>query len=137
MGLDDVLDGKVPDGKRSGGSSSSSDQSEQIVKIGSPPNQKKFTKDRWEEVKEAITGELGYTTQEVLEDMPSNKRHEIVHEAAMISSSDMDPEDSQTRPTKKCPICDEILREEMVVEIAGMEVHAHHTAAQVEKALDQ
>lgn len=138
MGLDDVLNDKVPESKRSGGrsSSSSGDDSEQIVKIGSPPNQKKFTKSRWEEVKEAITGELGYTTNEVLEEMPPNERHEIIHEAAMISSSEMDPEDSKTRPSNKCDICDNILRDEMEVEIAGLKIHANHTAAQIEKELD-
>lgn len=138
MGLDDVIDDQVPEEKRSGSrSGGSSSKEKQKVIIGSPPNQKEFTKDRWEEVKKAIVEELGYTTQEVLEEMPANKRYEVIHEAALISSKEMSSADADTRPTTRdCDICGNMLRDEMEVDISGLKVHAHHTAAQVEKELD-
>jgi len=136
MGLDDLL----PDGvnKSSGSSSnqSSSTPEKKYKVIGSDPYRKKFTLEKWEEVKDVIRHEMGLNVNEVLNNVSAEKRFDILHEAATFSNGELDRDDMENWSTARCIVCGKAA-DEVGVEIAGETVCFHHTIAQLEQSLQE
>lgn len=142
MGLEDLIDGKTDSGSqsspnrgsRSSGELSKEDLEEQYHKvIGSPPNQKVFDEDTWNDVKRVLREVMGKNVNKVL-NSPPQKRHEILHEAALYSEGKL--EETEHEAEEKCPICDKAAGD-AAVPIGGEKVHVHHTAGQIESAIKE
>lgn len=133
MGLDDAAEDLVPDGEVDSGSSSSTQEEEKdLVVFSSAGNTKKFTQERWEEIKTALTRQLGYTVDDI-EDMTSSERFEVIHEAALLSTNELDLSDSETAREYKCAICGSRMAEDVISEIAGEYFCPNHPAAKLDK----
>lgn len=140
MGLDDLIPEK--DRNTSGRSSSKKsnntddDEDDSAYKvIGSPPNDKHFSEERWEKVKRVIREEFGMSVQKVLNNKPAKERYEILHEAALYNSDA--EEDSEYRVEERCEICDVAAKNEAGVTINGVRFCIHHPAVQVKNVLDE
>lgn len=143
MALDDLL----PDDEsatssantsQSKSSSSSSkektDEEEEFAKVvGSPPNQKKFTEEKWKEVKLVIREEFGYSVGEVLSS-PASERYEILHEAAMFPVGKLDEDESEHYQTSRCEICGSAETKDALT-IEGKVFCPHHTVGQLKREL--
>lgn len=137
MGLGDAAEDLVPDTTTvDTGSKDEKDGSEETVVIGNPPHEKRFTQERWEQVKDALTGELGYTVREV-KNMRSAERYEVLHEAAMLSAGEIEVKDTETAQPNKCAICSQRLPDEAVAEIAGEPFCPSHPSAKVAKYFNE
>lgn len=102
--------------------------------VGSPPNQKAFKQEKWNEVKAVLMNEMGMKVGEVLSS-PSEERYEILHEASMIAENKLDAVDSSHTSDQRCPICDTALDNCFVV-IEDKKFCPHHGAIKVAKVLD-
>lgn len=139
MALEDVL----PDDNDTSSSSSSTrrrrrtppeDDDDRVV-IGSEPNRKVFSQEKWEEVQKVIRDEMEYSVNEV-KHLPAQRRYEVLHEAATWNSDMLTDEQEELKSTKRCIICNKHCSDSCV-EIAGHRVHIHHTAGQINKELKE
>lgn len=142
MGLEDLL----PDDESTSSStsqqkstSSSSkekkDDEEKYAKvIGAPPNEKKFTEEKWKEVRRVIVEEFGYNVNEVL-NKPSSERYEIIHEAAIFPTDKLDADESDHYEPRECVICGSAYTEQ-ALSIEGKVFCPHHTVGQLKRELD-
>lgn len=141
MGLEDVTDQVKENYSQSSpsrGKSSSRPSKEDLEQenhkvIGSPPHQKVFSEDKWEDVKKVLRDEMGKNVNRVL-NMPAEKRHELLHEAALYSDGDI--EETEHQPEQRCPVCGKAAGD-AAVEIGGVRIHVHHTAGQIESAIKE
>lgn len=111
------------------------DDEEKYAKIiGSPPNQKKFTEDKWKDVRRVLVEEFGYNVNEVL-NKPSSERYEIIHEAALFPTDELDADDSDHYEPRECEICGSAFTEQ-ALSIEGKVFCPHHTVGQLKRELD-
>lgn len=138
MGLDNILpDDADSSSSSSGGSkrSPSSDTDDDLKVIGSPPNQKSFTQEKWEGVKKVIYEDTEHSVNEVL-NMPAKRRYEILHEAALTHEGQKAAEDMETYSRDRCFICGKDCTNSGVT-VAGKTVHANHPVMKLKKALEE
>lgn len=142
MGLEDVTD-KVKENYESQSSPNSSSRSysrpsrEELEEsfemvVGSPPYQKVFDEEQWEEVKRVLRDVMGKNVNRVL-NMPQERRHELLHEAALYSDGKI--EETEHEVEEKCPVCQKAVAEGAGVSILGYEIHVQHTAGQIQSAI--
>lgn len=133
MGLDDVIDN---DDSSPSSSSRTRDNSssEDLITIGSPPNEKKFSEEKWEEVKKVIQEEMQYSVNEV-KHLPSGERYEVLHEAATWDEEELTKKQEELRSVTNCIVCG-INCSKSGVELEGHMVCVSHPAAKVAKALE-
>lgn len=144
MGLEDVTD-KVkenysqssPNSSRSRSSGHERPSREQLEEehekvIGSPPHQKVFSEEKWDDVKRVLRDVMGRNVNRVL-NLPAEQRHEILHEAAMYSDGQI--VESEYEKEDKCPVCNKAVADDAGVSILGYDIHVHHTAGQIESAI--
>jgi hypothetical protein len=142
MTLDDLLpdDKEVSSSASQQGTTSSSskqktsDEEEYAKIIGSPPNEKKFTEEKWEQVRRVIVEEFGYSVNDVL-NRPSSERYEIIHEAAVFPTDELDADESEHYEPRKCAICGSAYTEQ-ALSIEGKVFCPHHTVGQLRQELD-
>lgn len=142
MALDDLLpdDETVTTSASSTTDESSSsqekteDEEEYAKVVGSPPNQKRFTEEKWEEVKRVLVEEFGYSVNSVLH-KPVNERYEILHEAALFPTGELDTDESDHYETRECEICGSAYTEQSL-DIEGKVFCPHHTVGQLKRELD-
>lgn len=139
MGLDDV------DGVSKGGSSRSSsnqrskksEQKDEIVQtVTHAGKRKEFTEERWEKVKKVIRQEMDYSVNEVLNNLPANKRYEVIHQAATWNPSDLNDTQQELKTEDRCYVCKKA-NDQATVEIDGKPVHVHHTVGQLASELGE
>lgn len=138
MGLEDIVDEKAPDDSSSSRSRtrsrdlSGSDEYYKVV--GKPPLQKVFQeKEDWEETAQVIRDEMGMMPNEVL-NMPAEKRFELLHEARLWSDGELQQLENETED--RCAICGSACTGSCV-EVAGVNVHVHHTVGQLDSMLEE
>lgn len=138
MGLDDI------DGVSEGGSSrsspnrqSSQEPEEEIVQTFSHAGRtKKLNEEQWEKAKKVIRLEMDYTVEEVVNNLPSGERYELIHEALTWNSDDLTDKQEELKDEKRCIVCGKSATpSETVIEVEDYLVHFHHTVAQLGKAL--
>lgn len=133
-GLDDLIPDDADTSSTSRSQSGSSSSQQEFIKTFSSANgTKKFTEERWDEIKEVIREDMEFTVGEV-ETMQASERHKVLHEAAMASNSDYDPEELEYGTDLTCFICDKDCSYSYV-ELEDEPFCINHTAAQVAKAL--
>lgn len=133
MGLDDVID--TDDSSSSSSSRTRSDSSsEDLITIGSPPNEKKFKEEKWEEVKKIIRNKMEYSVNEV-KHLPSGKRYEVLHEAATWDEEELTEKQEELKSDTNCIVCGRDCSKSGV-ELEGEMVCVNHPAAKVAKHLE-
>jgi len=135
MGLEDVIPDDVDTSSSSSSKREDTSPDKKYKVIGSDPYKKKFTLEKWQEVKDVIRHEMGLNINEVLNNVSAEKRFDILHEAATYSTGELDREEMQNWSTERCIVCDRAA-DEVGVEIAGHTVCFHHTIAQLEEAIE-
>lgn len=138
MGLDDIQGvGKSGSSRSSPNRQSSQDDEEEVVQtVSHGSRKKKFTEEAWDKVKTVIRDEFEYTVEEVLNNLSSSKRYEVVHEAATWNPDDLTEEQENLKTERRCVVCGKATsHSEVTTEIDGQRVHTHHTVAQLDKAL--
>lgn len=106
-GLDDLLpdDADTSSSSRSRSrSGSTSSEQEYVVEFDSDKGTKRFSEERWEEIKQEIRDNFQYTVGEV-KSLPAKKRHDVLHEVAISSDDDRDPEDLEYTTDTTCSLC--------------------------------
>lgn len=135
MGLEDL----VPDDKRDTSSRSrkkSLEDRDDLVVIGSGELRKSFEKDRWENIKDVMTSEMGLVPNEVVNNYSAEERFRTLHEAAMLEAQETTLEELGKTPNP-CAICGTELGDEGGVEVSGLYVCAGHTAGQIAEKLNE
>jgi len=131
MGLDDII---TDHGGSVDSTSSTDEEEDDTVEVGSGEYKKVFTEEKWEKVRKVITEEMGRNLNHVRNNLPAKEKYSIFHKAATwgsLSESDKDEEKSDTR----CVICGKACNHNHVV-IAGETVCTHHTTAQLANELN-
>lgn len=135
-GLDDLLPDDADTSRSSRSRSKSASSEQEIVKsFSSEKGTKKFTEERWEELKQEIIDNFEYSPGEVIS-LPAKKRHEVLHEAAIASDSDYDPDDLEHLSDTTCTICEKDCSYGYI-EFDGKPFCTHHPIIQVAKELDK
>lgn len=135
-GLDDLIpdDADTSSSSRSRSRSTSSEE-EYVKEFNSDKGTKRFSEERWEEVKEEIRDKSKFTVGEV-ESLPASKRHDVLHEMAISSDNDYDPDDLEYGSEVTCAVCGKDCSYSHVI-LEGEEFCIHHPVAKVAKALDK
>lgn len=142
MGLKDIVDDASEESdstqSRKSGSESYEHRQQKIKEehhkvVGTPPKQKAFSKEKWQDVKKYIRNHMSLTVNEILHS-PADERHEMLHEAALGADGDLEEEDKNYPPEVKCAICGKDA-EHSKVELEGETFHVHHSAGQVASEL--
>lgn len=134
MGLDDVLpDDADTSGSSSSRSRSTSSEKEYAEEFHSDKGVKKYTEERWEEIKQEIREKFEYTVNEV-KNMQSEKRHDVLHEAAVSSDNDHNPEELEHGTDITCSVCGKDCSYGYV-ELEDETFCTNHPAIQVAKSL--
>lgn len=140
MGLEDIVDEKTPDSSTSRSRSGSnevrgvSSSDEYFKVVGSPPLQKVFQEEEdWEETAKVLRDVMGHQPNNVL-NMPAEQRFEILHEARLWSEGQL--EESEHESEDKCVVCNKACTGSCT-EIAGQQVHVHHTVGQLGSMLEE
>ena len=133
-GLDDLLpDDADTSGRSSSRSRSTSSEPEYAKEFSSSKGTKRFTEERWEEIKREIRDKTEFSVGEV-ESMKSDKRHDVLHEVSISSQHDHDPEELDYGSETLCAVCGNDCSDSFV-EFEGETVCIQHPAIQVAKAL--
>lgn len=137
MGLEDLIPDDSDDNSSSSSSSrnSSSSDEQEYITIGSEPHQKKFTPEKWEEVKEVLRHEMGLNVNRV-KNRPAEERFEILHEAATYSNGEIDEDEMQNWSKERCIVCGKAANK-VGAKVDGEPCCVHHTVGQLEKELDE
>lgn len=141
MGLDDLIPEHDRDTSGSSSQGSNSDkpsdpyQNDDLISIGSPPNDKHFNEEQWEKVKRVVREEFGMTVGEV-KTMPSKERYETLHKAVTFNEDQNGDDESKLMSNKRCPVCGRAA-DNVGVEISGELFCVEHTAGQVANALEE
>lgn len=141
MGLDDIEGVSEGGSSRSSSNRSTSSKQKEVeyVKTFSHAGKhKRLTEDQWQDAKKVIRSEMEYTVEEVLNNLPSGERYEVIHEALTWGEGDLTEKQEELRTEERCIVCGKAttLKEETVV-VEGYRVHFHHTVAQLGKALEE
>lgn len=141
MGLDDL----IPDHDQNTSGSSSSGRSkdrdkdpyanDDLISIGSPPNDKHFNEEQWEKVKRVVREEFGMSIGEV-KSLPAKERYETLHEAVTFNPDATDRDEHELVSDNRCLVCDRAA-DNVGVEIEGYLFCVDHTAGQVAKAIEE
>jgi hypothetical protein len=139
MGLDELL----PDDEEVSSSSSSSstsgsdedDEVEYVETFSSDKGTKKYTEEQWEKMEEVIRQETEYTVGGA-KNLPAEKRHDVMHEVALIATSDYEAEEAENTTDKRCVVCGNACSRDYV-KLEGHRVHVMHNVAQVGEAIDE
>lgn len=138
MGLEDLLpdDEEVDRSSSSNSGSSKPDdpfQNDDLISIGSPPNDKHFNEEQWEKVKRVVREEFGMKIGEV-KSMPSEKRYETLHKAVTFNEDDEDEPEELVSNTR-CGVCGRAA-DNVGVEIHGETYCVQHTAGEIAESLE-
>lgn len=134
-GLDDLLPDDADTSGRSSSRSSTSSGPEYVKEFHTNSGKvKKFTEERWEDIKREIRDKSEYTVGEV-ESMEADKRHEVLHELAISSEHDKDPDELEHGSDVLCAACGADCSRSYTV-IRGEEFCLHHPIAQAVKETD-
>lgn len=138
MGLDDLIPEEAERSSRSSssGSSEPSDPfaNDDLISIGSPPNDKHFTEEQYEKVKRVVREEFGMSIGEV-ESLPSNERYKTLHEAVTFNPDLDDEEQTDLVEDDRCIVCGDAAGFSST-HIEGEPVHIHHTVGQLNEVLE-
>lgn len=135
-GLDDLLpDDADTSGRSSSRSRSTSSEPEYVKEFTSSNGRKRYTEERWEEIKQEIRNKTEYSVGEV-ESLPSDERHEVLHELGVSSKYDHDPEELDSGSDTLCIVCGNDCSDSHVI-FDDETVCINHPAIQVAKALGQ
>lgn len=137
MGLEDIVEEKAPDDSSSSRSRTRrkdhSDSDKYFKVVGKPPLQKVFQEEEdWVQTAEVLRDEMGYMPNEVL-NMPAEQRFELLHEARLWNKGELEKLENETED--RCVICNKACTGSCT-EIAGVNVHVHHTVGQLGSLLE-
>jgi hypothetical protein len=103
------------------------------IEIGSGEYKKKFPEEKFERVKDIVKNDFGMSMTKVLSNMSSQKRYEILHDAAKKAAPDK-MYTSEYDKDEECLACGRVVGDH-TVKIAGEHFCTHHPAAMVNKEL--
>lgn len=135
MSLDEMLPDDADSSSSDSGSTSFTETKQDIHKeFHSNVGTKKFTEEKWEEMKKVIRRETEYTVNEV-ENMKAEDRHKVLHDVAQIAAGNMLANKAGISSNKRCGVCGDDCSDSYVL-IDDTAVHIHHTVAMVAEELE-
>lgn len=136
-GLDELIpdDANTSGRSRSSSSRSSSSSNNYVQTFSSKAGEKKFTEEKWNEIRRVISRQMEYSVEEV-KNMQSEKRHEVLHEAALATEREDEDVNKEYRSSVTCTVCGNDCSDAYVV-IEDVKVHVRHTVGQLAAALDK
>lgn len=135
MGLDEILPDEA-DKSGSGSSRSGSSSSKEYHKTITGPagKEKKFTEERWGEIRRVIIQEFDDSFKEVMNNYKAKERYSVVHDASLFLEREKTKDELGREPDVTCSVCGAECSEGSVV-LEGEKVCAHHPAAKVAKEM--
>lgn len=134
MGLDDVLPDEAD---KKGAKQQKDDEEEDAYKTITGPRgkEKKFSKERWKEIRKVINEEFEDSYLEVMNNYSAKKRLEVVHQAALVSDEQKSLGSTGRETKQRCAVCGNDCSDVSCV-IEGQHVCPHHPAQQVSNELN-
>jgi len=132
MGLEEL----IPDNATTSSSSSrrGSTQRNYIVEFNSPLGTKKFSEEKWKEIKDVISKDTEYTVEEV-KNLQSEERHRVLHDVAQTATKKKKITELDVLSETRCTVCGDDCSTSYV-EIHGEKTHIHHTIGQLVEELE-